>query len=157
MDRQIRSIEREEAKVKAELKKAAKTGDRDVCVVYAKELVSSKKAKNRLHTAKAQLNSISCHLSQQLAANRLAQAIQMTNDAMRAMNSLTRVQEISATMRELEREMMKAGIMQEMMEETLDDTLGDAEDVEEEVAAEVDKVLYEITEGILIILQTLEY
>lgn len=44
LDRQIRSIQREEAKVKMELKKAAKRGDRDVCLVFAKEIVNSRKA-----------------------------------------------------------------------------------------------------------------
>ena len=44
LDRQIRSIQREEDKVKMELKKAAKRGDRDVCLVLAKEIVNSHKA-----------------------------------------------------------------------------------------------------------------
>lgn len=44
LDRQIRGIQREELKVKAELKKAAKNGDKDVCYLLAKEIVNSRKA-----------------------------------------------------------------------------------------------------------------
>lgn len=44
LDRQIRSIQREEFKVKQELKKNAKRGDRDVCVVLAKEILNARKA-----------------------------------------------------------------------------------------------------------------
>lgn len=44
LDRQVRAIQREEDKVKFELKKAAKRGDRDVCLVFAKEIVNSRKA-----------------------------------------------------------------------------------------------------------------
>ncbi|KAJ8026041.1 Charged multivesicular body protein 3 [Holothuria leucospilota] len=57
LDRQIRSIEREEAKVKRSLKDAAKQGHKDVCTTLAKEIVRSRKAKNRIYASKAQINS----------------------------------------------------------------------------------------------------
>lgn len=44
IDRQIRAIQREEDKVKMELKKNAKAGNRDVCLVFAKEIVNSRKS-----------------------------------------------------------------------------------------------------------------
>lgn len=65
---------------------------------------------------------------------------------MQAMNRLVKVQEISETMRELSKEMTKAGIIDEMMEETLEG-LDEEEDLEEQIQAEVDKVLYELTAG----------
>lgn len=43
LDRQIRAIQREEDKVKMELKKAAKRGDKDVCIVFAKEIINARK------------------------------------------------------------------------------------------------------------------
>ena len=42
-------------------------------------------------------------------------------------------------MMEMQREMAKAGVIDEMMEDTMDSAL-DSEDMEEETAAEVDKV-----------------
>ena len=148
LDRQIRSIQREEAKVKLTLKQAAKKGDKDVCLILAKEIVNSRKAINRINASKAQLNSVALHMSQQAANLRVAGVMEKSADVMKAMHSLVRVHEISEVMRELSKEMTKAGIMEEMMEETLESTSGvDEEEMEEEVQKEVDKVLFELTEG----------
>ncbi len=60
---------------------------------------------------------------------------------MRDVNSLIRLPELAATMRDLGVELMRAGIIDEMVDETLpqDDVLED-----EEADGEVDKVLGEI-------------
>ncbi|XP_053205242.1 charged multivesicular body protein 3-like [Panonychus citri] len=148
LDRQIRNIQREEAKVKLSLKDAAKKGDRDSCVVLAKELVRSRKAINRINVSKAQINSVMLNMEQQLANIRIAGAIQRSTDLMKCMQSLVKVGEISATMQDLSREMMRAGIIEEMMEETIDEATGiDEDDMEEAVQAEVEKVLFEVTAG----------
>lgn len=65
---------------------------------------------------------------------------------MQAMQALVRLPEVAGTMRELSREMMKAGILEEMMEETFE-SMEDTEEMEEEAQGEVDKVLWELTEG----------
>lgn len=65
---------------------------------------------------------------------------------MQAMQRLVRLPEIAETMREMSREMTKAGILEEMIEETME-SLEDSEDILEEAQAEVDKVLWEITDG----------
>lgn len=148
LDRQIRNIQREEEKVKASLKQAAKKGDKDVCFILAKEIVNSRKAINRISTSKAQLNSVALHMTQQQASLRVAGSMQKSADVMKAMNNLVKVHEISGVMQELSREMMRAGIIEEMMEETLDEVSGiDEEEMEEQVQAEVDKVLFELTAG----------
>ena len=66
LDRQIRQIEGEEAKVKKSLKEAAKKGDKTVCTMLAKEIVHARKSKDRIHTSKAQMNSISMQLQHQV-------------------------------------------------------------------------------------------
>lgn len=148
LDRQIRGIQREEAKVKTSLKQAAKRGDKEVCVVLAKEIVRARKAVNRINTSKTQLNSVALHMSQQSANLRVAGAMEKSAEVMKCMHNLVKVQEISDVMRELSKEMMKAGIMEEMMEETMENMSGlDEEEMEEEAQAEVDKVLYELTAG----------
>lgn len=55
------------------------------------------------------------------------------------MQSLIRVPEVAATMRDMSREMMKAGIIEEMLEETFEG-LEDQDELEEEAQEEVDKV-----------------
>ncbi|CAG2182227.1 unnamed protein product, partial [Oppiella nova] len=112
LDRQIRAIQREEEKVKMELKKAAKRGDKDVCLVLAKEMVNSRKAVRRIHTSKAQLNSVMMNMSQQLSTLKVANAMEKSASVMKSMQSLVKVQEISHVMQDMSREMMKAGIIE---------------------------------------------
>uniref|UniRef100_A0A1B0B506 Uncharacterized protein n=1 Tax=Glossina palpalis gambiensis TaxID=67801 RepID=A0A1B0B506_9MUSC len=66
LDRQIRSIHREEEKVKRSLKQAAVKNDRDTCVILAKEIVNARKAVGRIYTSKAHLNSIQLNMKNQL-------------------------------------------------------------------------------------------
>lgn len=65
---------------------------------------------------------------------------------MQAMQNLVRYPELAGIMRDMSKEMMKAGIIEEMLDETME-SLEDTEEMEEEAAKEVDKVLWEITDG----------
>lgn len=148
LERQIRSIEVEEAKVKKTLKTAAtKKNDLVVCKTLAKELLRSRKAKDRLYSSKAQLNSVSMQLSQQMATMKVAGSLQKSTDIMKMVNTLVKLPEISKVMMEMQQEMMKAGIIEEMIEDTLEGL--DEPDLEEEAEEEVEKVLFEITDGLL--------
>ena len=146
IDRQIRGIQREEDKVKKELKAAAKRGDRDVCLVFAKEIVNARKAITRLTTSKAHINSIMLNMNHQIATLKVTQSLERSTDVMRSMSNLIKIQEIAGTMQEMSREMMRAGIIDEMLEETMEDALG-GEELEMEADKEVDKVLFELTDG----------
>lgn len=133
------AIQREEEKVKRSLKDAAHKGDRDVCKILAKEIVRAKKACGKLHTSKAHLNSVSLQMKNQLATIKVAGSVAKSTEVMQAMQSLVRVPEVAATMREMSKEMMKAGIIEEMLDETMD-SIEDSEEVEEAADEEVDKV-----------------
>ncbi|XP_064200223.1 charged multivesicular body protein 3 isoform X1 [Anguilla rostrata] len=148
IDRQIRDIQREQEKVKRSIKDAAKKGQRDVCVVLAKEMVQSKRAVNKLYTSKAHMNSVLLSMKNQLSVLRVAGALQKSTEVMKSMQSLVKIPEIQATMRELSKEMMKAGIIEEMLEDTFEG-MEDEEEMEEAAEEEVDKILFEITAGAL--------
>lgn len=81
-----------------------------------------------------------------VATLRVAGSLSKSTEVMQAMQALVRLPEVAATMQEMSREMMKAGILEEMMEETFE-SMEDTEEMEEEAQSEVDKVLWEITEG----------
>ncbi|KAJ8388272.1 hypothetical protein AAFF_G00135330 [Aldrovandia affinis] len=147
IDRQIRDIQREEEKVKRSIKEAARKGHRDVCVILAKEMIQSKKAVSKLYASKAQMNSVLLSMKNQLSVLRVAGAMQKSTEVMKAMQSLVKIPEIQATMRELSKEMTKAGIIEEMMEDTFEGL--EDEDMEEAAEAEVDKILFDITAGVL--------
>lgn len=148
IDRQIRDIQREEDKVKRSIKEAAKKGQKDVCVILAKEMIQSKRAVTKLYASKAQMNSVQLSMKNQLALLRVSGSLQKSTEVMKAMQNLIKVPEIQATMRELSKEMMKAGIIEEMLEDTFE-SMEDGEDMEEAAEAEVDKILFEITAGAL--------
>lgn len=148
IDRQIRDIQREEEKVKRSIKDAAKKGQKDVCVILAKEMIQSKRAVSKLYASKAQMNSVLLSMKNQLSVLRVAGALQKSTEVMKAMQSLVKIPEIQATMRELSKEMMKAGIIEEMLEDTFE-SMEDGEEMEEAAEEEVDKILFEITAGAL--------
>lgn len=62
----VSDIQREEEKVKRSIKDAAKKGQKDVCVVLAKEVIQSKRAVTKLHASKAQMNSVVLSMKNQL-------------------------------------------------------------------------------------------
>ncbi|XP_070170533.1 charged multivesicular body protein 3 [Polyergus mexicanus] len=146
LDRQVRAIQREEEKVKRSLKEAAKKGDKDVCKILAKEIIRARKACNKIYTSKAHLNSVSLQMKNQLATIRVAGSVSKSTEVMQAMQSLIRIPEVAATMREMSKEMMKAGIIEEMLDETMD-SIEDSEEMEDEADEEVDKILWEVTAG----------
>ncbi|KAF3844860.1 hypothetical protein F7725_008023 [Dissostichus mawsoni] len=148
IDRQIRDIQREEEKVKRSIKDAAKRGQRDVCVILAKEMIQSKRAVTKLYASKAHMNSVLLSMKNQLALLRVAGALQKSTEVMKAMQNLVKIPEIQGAMRELSKEMMKAGIIEEMLEDTFE-SMEDGEDMEEAAEEEVDKILFDITAGAL--------
>ncbi|XP_035903288.1 charged multivesicular body protein 3 [Anopheles stephensi] len=146
LDRQIRSIQREEDKIKRSLKEAAKKNDKEVCTILAKELIRSRKAVNKIYTSKAHINSVQLQMKNQLATVRVAGSLAKSTEVMQAMQALVKLPEVAGTMRELSKEMMKAGIIEEMIDETME-SFEDVEEMEEEAQKEVEHVLWEVTAG----------
>lgn len=66
LDREVRQIDQSTTKVKADIKLLARKGDSKNVILLAREVVRSNKHRTRLITSKAQLNSISLQLQQQL-------------------------------------------------------------------------------------------
>ncbi|KAJ2725972.1 Vacuolar protein-sorting-associated protein 24 [Coemansia sp. Benny D115] len=146
LDRQLRGITMEETKVKRSMQQLAKKGDIASCRILAKEIVRSSKQKTRIASSKAQLNSILLELTRQVAVIKVAGSLQKSTQVMKSVNQLVRVPQLQATMNEMSKEMMKAGVIEEMTEEMFEDL---DEDVEEEAEEEVEKVLAQVTEGLL--------
>ncbi|XP_005093210.1 charged multivesicular body protein 3 [Aplysia californica] len=145
IERQIRGIQREEEKTKRLLKESAKKGEKDACRILAKEIIKADKQVNKLYASKAHLNSVQMGMKHQLATLRIAGALAKSTEVMQSMQQLIKLPEIQATMRDMSKEMMKAGIIEEMLEDTME-TLDDDE-LDEEADEEVDKVLFDLTAG----------
>jgi charged multivesicular body protein 3 len=82
-----------------------------------------------------------------VATLRMSGSLQKSTEVMKSMNTLMRVPEIRETMMELSKEMTKAGIMEEMLEDTFESM--EEEGLDEAADAEVEKILFEVTNGIL--------
>ena len=146
LDRQINSIKREENKAIRSLKESAKRGDRESSTLLAKEIINSRKAVNKLHTAKANLNSVQLQLKNQLATLKVSGALGQSAEVMKSMSALVKVPETQKAMMELSREMMKAGVIEEMLEDTMEG-FTEEDDMEDAAQAEVDRIILEITTG----------
>jgi charged multivesicular body protein 3 len=107
LDKTMRSIESEEIKTKRLIKQAAKRNDAASCKLLASELVRSKKAKSRIHTSKAQLNSLVLLIQQQMAVVKVSGAFEKSAEVMGIVNKLVKLPEISGVMMEMSKEMIK--------------------------------------------------
>jgi len=82
-------------------------------------------------------------VNEAFSVRKIEGSIKSSVGIMRSVNQLVRLPELTGTMSELSRELLKAGIIEEMVDDTLaNDQLAEGE--EEEAEAEVDKVLNEV-------------
>ncbi|KAG1866561.1 vacuolar sorting protein Vps24 [Suillus subalutaceus] len=145
LDREMRQLEAATAKARTTVKQLATKGDVKSARILAKEVVRSNKQKDRLSVSKARLGSIGTQLQQQLAMVKVTGSLQKSTEIMKLSNSLVKLPQISQAMREMSMEMTKAGIMEEMLGDTLQ--MDEDEELEEEADAEVEKVLFDLTNG----------
>ncbi|KAG8546480.1 hypothetical protein GDO81_018826 [Engystomops pustulosus] len=94
------------------------------------------------------MNSVLMSMKNQLAVLKVSGSLQKSTEVMKAMQNLVKIPEIQATMRDLSKEMMKAGIIEEMLEDTFEG-MEDQDEMEEQAEMEIDKILFEITAGAL--------
>ncbi|XP_078699825.1 charged multivesicular body protein 3-like [Branchiostoma floridae x Branchiostoma belcheri] len=150
LDREIGAFGRADAETKKKLREAAKKKktSKDACVQLARQIVQNQKAVTRLYAAKAKLNSVENCLKLQLANVRLVNAFESSADIMKDMQSLLQVSQIQKTVSDLTKEMVKAGVIEETLEDVFDE-MEDQEEVDALAEEEVEKVLFELTQGAL--------
>lgn len=73
-----RDLERQEKTIEMEIKKAAKLGNKQVCTMYAKQLVQLRKQKTRLFTAGSQIGAVGAQTKVMQANSKLAGAMAAT-------------------------------------------------------------------------------
>ena len=61
-------VQRESKKTEQQIKDCAKRGDKRSMTVLARELLRTRKVVTRLYTSKAQMNSVTLHLNENLGA-----------------------------------------------------------------------------------------
>lgn len=152
LDRDIQNLRQLESKTKSFILQASRRAQRNPSQakqaaqetrIFAKELIRVRKQSSRLHTSKAQLQSVHMQVNEAFAARKIEGSLKASTSIMKDVNTLVRLPELTGTMRELSQELMKAGIIEEMV----DDMMPEGETLEgedEEAEAEVDKILSEV-------------
>ncbi|KAK9465706.1 Snf7-domain-containing protein [Lipomyces arxii] len=147
LDRHLGSLTGLESKTKSMIKQAAKRGDLSSARILAKELYNVRQQRTRLYKSKAQLASVGMQVKETFAVRKIQGSMKSSTGVMKEVNSLVRLPELTGTMQELSKELMKAGILDEMVTDTLDN-IDESDDIAEaEADAEVDAILSEITGG----------
>lgn len=134
-----------QASKRAERNPAQAKQARQEARTFAKELVGIRRQAGRLHTSKAQLQSVSYQVNEAFSVRKIEGSLKVSTGIMKDVNTLIKMPELSGTMQELSQELMKAGIIEEMVGDMLpdDELLGE----DEEAEAEVDAILGEVLKG----------
>jgi charged multivesicular body protein 3 len=152
LDRDIQNLRQLEGKTKTFILQASRRAQRNPSQakqaaqetrIFAKELISVRKQNARLQTSKAQLQSVQMQVNEAFSVRKIEGSLKASTGIMRDVNMLIRLPELTGTMTELSRELVKAGIIEEMVGDMMPgEDMYEGED--EEAESEVDKVLSEI-------------
>ncbi|KKY14921.1 putative snf7 family protein [Phaeomoniella chlamydospora] len=154
LDRDINQLKVLDQKTKTYIVQASKRSQRNPSQakqaaaetrIFAKELLRVRKQSARLHTSKAQLASVQMQVTEAFSMRKIEGSLKASTAIMKDVNTLVKLPELSGTMQELSRELMKAGIVEEMVSDMLPNDELEGED--EEAEEEVDKVLSEVLQG----------
>lgn len=145
IDRNLNDLQNLQKRTKDLIKQAAKKDDMKAVKVYAKELYQVNKQYSRMYTSKAQLNSVTMKVEEAYKMKNLTNSMATSTGIMREVNSLVRLPQIQSSMMELEKELMKAGIMTEMVDDTMESLDMGEDEMNEEVEEQVNKIIEEYT------------
>ncbi|KAL5457149.1 hypothetical protein EMCRGX_G034389 [Ephydatia muelleri] len=143
LDKDKRALERQEKQLEAEIKKAAKQGNKQLVTAYAKQLIKVRNQKVKSMGLSAQVTATGHQIQTMHTQAKMAGAMGSTAKTMAAVNKQVKVEDVARTMQTFERESAKMDMTGEMMEDTLDSLLTGSDDEAEEDAV-VSKVLDEI-------------
>jgi hypothetical protein len=146
MDRELRELDRQEMQLTKELKQRAKitnNGKDPALAALAKQLVQTRKQREKIMTAKAQIGAVGMNATAMATQVAAAAAIGSVSAAMKTTNEAMNVKETTRILQEFQRENEKLEVKQEMMDDALMDAF-DNEDVEEEAEQLTNQVLAEL-------------
>ncbi|XP_068185362.1 charged multivesicular body protein 2Ba [Antennarius striatus] len=137
------ALEKQEKQLEAEIKKMAKSGNKDACKILAKQLVQLRKQKTRTYAVSSKVFSMSAQTKVMNSQVKMAGAMASTTKTMQSVNKKMDPQKTLKTMKEFQQENMKMDMNEEMINDTLDDIFDESGD-EEESQDIVNQVLDEI-------------
>jgi charged multivesicular body protein 2A len=151
LDRETRTLQKEEQRLTIEIKKMARENQMKAVKIMAKDLVRTRQYITKFIEMRSHLQGCALKLQTVKSHQAMAEAMASTAKAMSKMNKAVNVPSINKMMAEFERENMKSEMMQEMMGDAIDDALADENDEEEEdriVAQVLDEIGIDMNEAI---------
>jgi len=146
MDRELRELDRQEKQLTKELKQRAKltnNGKDPALAALAKQLVQTRKQREKIMTAKAHIGAVGMNATSMATQVAAASAIGNVSKAMKITNEAMNVKETTKILHEFQRENEKLEVKQEMMDDALMDAF-DNDEIEEEADQLTSQVLAEL-------------
>uniref|UniRef100_A0A8B9JEA1 Charged multivesicular body protein 2Ba n=1 Tax=Astyanax mexicanus TaxID=7994 RepID=A0A8B9JEA1_ASTMX len=137
------ALEKQEKQMEMEIKKMAKTGNREACKILAKQLVQLRKQKNRTYAVSSKVTSMSTQTKVMNSQMKMAGAMSTTAKTMQTVNKKMDPKKTLQTMQDFQKENLKMEMTEDMINDTLDEIFNESGD-EEECQDIVNQVLDEI-------------
>ncbi|ODV86511.1 hypothetical protein CANARDRAFT_27706, partial [[Candida] arabinofermentans NRRL YB-2248] len=132
IEKQIQELTNLQKKTKTLIKSSLKKNDLKTAKLYAREYRNITKTNERMNVSKATIDSIGFKLNEQQQLIKLKGSMSKSTEIMKQVNSLVNLPQLSSTVQELSKELMKSGIIDEMVDDILDTNIIEDEDEEEE-------------------------
>ncbi|WJX84387.1 hypothetical protein P8452_66968 [Trifolium repens] len=143
IEREIASLQSEEKKLVAEIKRTAKTGNEGATKILARQLIRLRQQIANLQGSRAQMRGIATHTQAMHAHSSVAVGMKGATKAMAAMNKQMNPSKQAKVMQEFQKQSAQMDMTTEMMSDVIDDALDDDE-AEEETEELTNQVLDEI-------------
>ncbi|KAJ1294429.1 hypothetical protein BS78_01G145800 [Paspalum vaginatum] len=143
VEREIGSLQMEEKKLVAEIKKTAKTGNEAATKILARQLVRLRQQILNLQGTRAQIRGVATHTQAMHAGTSISAGMKGASKAMAAMNKQMEPAKQIKVMREFQKQSTQLDMTLEMMSDAIDETL-DKDEAEEETEELTNQVLDEI-------------
>jgi myosin heavy subunit len=121
LDRDINQLKVLDQKTKQYILQASKRGQKNPSQAkqaaqetrtFARELIRVRKQSARLHTSKAQLQSVQMQVAEAFSVRKIEGSLKASTSIMKDVNMLVRLPELTGTMRELSQELMRSATWQ---------------------------------------------
>ncbi|KAL1562545.1 vacuolar protein sorting-associated protein 2 2-like isoform X2 [Salvia divinorum] len=143
IEREISSLQMEERRLVAEIKKTAKTGNEAATKILARQLVRLRQQITNLQGSRAQMRGVETHTQALYASTSISTGMKGATKAMSAMNKQMQPAKQTKMIREFQQQAAQMDMTIEMMSDAIDETL-DKDEAEEETEELTNQVLDEI-------------
>jgi charged multivesicular body protein 2A len=143
VDRERATMEKQEKKLIADIKKAAKDGQTPALKIMARDLVRTRKNIQKFYNMRANIQGVSMKLAHLKSTASMASSMKGVTKAMQRMNKQINLPQFQKLIMEFEKQNEMMDMKEEMMSDAIDDVMG-ASDDEEETDAVLGQVLGEL-------------